>query len=60
MSVNSKLKATKIIGRKKAFHRQRIPRSSPQSTMSRRSDSSSEANSSCCADQMPDHTESRE
>ena len=28
MSVNSTLKATKIIGRRKAFHRQRIPESS--------------------------------
>ena len=28
MSVNSKLKATKIIGQKKAFHRQRIAGSS--------------------------------
>ena len=27
MSVNSRLKATKIIGRKKAFYRQRIPES---------------------------------
>ena len=25
MTVNSRLKATKIIGQKKAFHRQRIP-----------------------------------
>ena len=25
MSVNSRLKATKIIGQRKAFHRQRIP-----------------------------------
>ena len=25
MSVNSRLKATKIIGRRKVFHRQRIP-----------------------------------
>ena len=25
MSVNSELKATKIIGQRKAFHRQRIP-----------------------------------
>ena len=28
MSVNSKLKATKIIGQRKAFYRQRIPESS--------------------------------
>ena len=28
MSVNSRLKATKIIGQKKAFYRQRIPESS--------------------------------
>ena len=28
MSVNSKLKATKIIGQSKAFYRQRIPQSS--------------------------------
>ena len=28
MSVNSKLKATKIIGQRKAFYRQRIPQSS--------------------------------
>ena len=28
MSVNSKLKATKIIGQRKAFYRQRIPGSS--------------------------------
>ena len=28
MSVNSRLKATKIIGQRKAFHRQRIPGSS--------------------------------
>ena len=28
MSVNSKLKATKIIGRRKAFYRQRVPGSS--------------------------------
>ena len=28
ISVNSRLKATKIIGQRKAFHRQRIPESS--------------------------------
>ena len=28
MSVNSRLKATKIIGQRKAFYRQRIPESS--------------------------------
>ena len=28
MSVNSRLKATKIIGKRKAFYRQRIPESS--------------------------------
>ena len=28
MSLNSRLKATKIIGQKKAFYRQRIPESS--------------------------------
>ena len=28
MSVNSRLKTTKIIGQRKAFHRQRIPKSS--------------------------------
>ena len=28
MSFNSRLKATKIIGQRKAFHRQRIPESS--------------------------------